>query len=117
MELKNIINMKFIKTQNDFINEKRITYKRKYTLKYPSLYKYPSAKLRNTILNAVADNIVNREEIINIVRDAGGSDTWFINNKSFFKAVKDKGIYTGFKLTDRALKLWIQVRDIYISGN
>ena len=94
---------------NDFMNEEQFIIKRKYTELYPEKIIYSNIKLRNIILNAIADGEVTEDEMLKIIEKSGVSNTWFLNNKSFFKIVQDEGGYTKFRLTDKALKLWEKI--------
>ena len=72
---------KIIKSYDEYLSEDVYQYKRQYTEIFPEKKIYTGAKLRNAILNAIGDGVVTEDEMSEIIKQAGASDTWFINNK------------------------------------
>lgn len=82
----------------DFIQEgKKITLKRQYTEKHPAITVGKSAKVRNKMLEAVADGKITQEEFNNILKEySSNSSKWMKRNAKFFN-VSEEGIsLTGF---------------------
>lgn len=82
----------------DFIQEgKKITLKRQYTENNPAITVGKSAKVRNKMLEAVADGKITQEEFDNILKEySSNSSKWMNRNAKFFN-VSEEGIsLTGF---------------------
>jgi hypothetical protein len=82
----------------DFIQEgKKITLKRQYTENHPAITVGKSARVRNKMLEAVADGKITQEEFDNILKEySSNSSKWMKRNAKFFN-VSEEGIsLTGF---------------------
>lgn len=77
----------------DFIQEgKKITLKRQYTENHPAITAGKSARVRNKMLEAVADGKITQEEFDNILKEySSNSSKWMKRNAKFFN-VSEEGI-------------------------
>ena len=90
-------------TFDDFLNEKKITLKRKYTESHPAQTVGKNASIRNKMLEAVKDGRITQEQFNNILKEySNDSSRWMKRNAKFFNVSEE-----GVKLTTygtRALK-------------
>lgn len=84
--------MKNIKTLTEFITEKKVTIKRKYTDMYPAKYASTSAKVRNVILDAIGDGVITEEEMDKILSEIQAHKRWKSRNFNLFKVIKEDGV-------------------------
>ena len=77
-------------TFKDFLNERNITLKRKYTEAYPAKTVGSSARVRNAIIEALKDGKITVEEFNDIVSQHSSAPAkWTRGNKRFFKIEED----------------------------
>jgi hypothetical protein len=78
----------------DFVNEtKTVTLKRQYTEKHPAMTAGLHAKIRNKVLEAIADGTLNQEELMRIVSEhSTDAKRWFNTNKKYFSVSEDGNI-------------------------
>ena len=85
------------------VNEGKIQLKRKYTENYPAITAGKSAKIRNKMLEAIADGKLTQEEFKEILREMSvDSGRWVRRNQKYFNVSED-GISLS-KFGKRALK-------------
>lgn len=88
-------NVQLVATSFDqFVNEtKTVTLKRQYTDQHPAMTAGLHAKIRNKVLEAIADGILNQEELMKIVSEhSTNAKRWFTTNKKYFTVSEDGGI-------------------------
>ena len=84
-------------TFEDFLNEKNITIKRKYTDTYPAKTVGHSARVRNKIIEALKDGKITLDEFNDIVASHSKSPKrWSRDNKRFFKIEEDGVSLSGY---------------------
>lgn len=83
--MKNLLNI------NDYLTEKRITVKRRYTENYPAKLASTSAKVRNALFDAMADGHLTEEEILKVLSDINANKRWLGRNLSLFNISEDQG--------------------------
>ena len=84
-------------TFEEFLNEKNITIKRKYTDTYPAKTVGHSARVRNKIIEALKDGKITVDEFNDIVASHSTSPKrWSRNNKRFFKIEEDGVSLSGY---------------------
>ena len=96
--------MKFFTTFEDFLFEQKVAYKRKYTEAYPAKNISTVAKIRNTVLDAVADGIITEEEMEAILTDVHAHRKWMRKNKDLFKVITEDGVKK-FRLSKKGLRI------------
>jgi hypothetical protein len=79
---------------SEFISEtKTVTLKRQYTDKHPQMTAGLHAKIRNKVLEAIADGTLNQEELMKIVSEhSTNAKRWFNTNKKYFTVSEDGGV-------------------------
>jgi hypothetical protein len=77
-----------------FVGEgKTVTLKRQYTEKHPAVTAGQHAKIRNRVLEAIADGTLTKEEFERIVSEVSdNSSQWARRNKKYFTVSEDGGI-------------------------
>ena len=81
-----------MKKFEQFVGEGKITLKRKYTESHPALTAGTHAKIRNTVLEAIADGTLTQEEFDTIVKEmSNDSGRWLRRNSKYF-SVSESGI-------------------------
>ena len=75
---------------NESLNERVVTIKRRYTENYPALTAGKSARVRNKMLEAIADGKITQEEFDAILREMS-TDTkrWSKRNAKYFNVSED----------------------------
>ena len=82
--------MKYVLNMDDFLTEKRVVYKRKYTENYPAKTASTAARVRNAVMSAMADGVLNEEELQEILRTANAGPRWLQRNGDLFKITEDE---------------------------
>jgi hypothetical protein len=104
--------MKHIKSLDDFLLEKRVVIKRKYTENYPAKHASTSARVRNAVLDAMADGVVTEEEIKNILQTANAGSRWLKKNGSLFKITEDEAGVKSYTLSKSGNRIRTRTRNI-----
>lgn len=86
--------MNNLKNIHDFITEKRVTVKRRYTEKHPAKNVSTAARVRNAILDAVADGHLTEDEVNTILAEIKAHKRWLKRNLGLFNISEDE---TGVK--------------------
>ena len=74
------------------IEERNITIKRKYTENYPALKVGKAAKIRNKVLEAVKDGKITKEEFESILKEMTTDSTRWIRRNTKYLNVSEDGI-------------------------
>lgn len=82
--------MNNIKKLDSFITEKKVIVKRRYTEKYPAKNVSTSARVRNAILDAVADGHLTEEEVSKILSEIKAHNRWLKRNTNLFNISEDE---------------------------
>jgi len=82
--------MKHILNMSDFLTEKKVVYKRQYTENYPAQRVSTAARVRNAVLDAMADGVLTEEELQGILRTANAGSRWLQRNGDLFKITEDE---------------------------
>ena len=83
-----------LKNIQDFITEKRVTVKRRYTEKHPAKNVSTAARVRSAILDAVSDGHLTEDEVNNILSEIKAHKRWLKRNVGLFNISEDE---TGVK--------------------
>jgi hypothetical protein len=76
----------------DFLNEKKVTLKRRYTENHPAMEAGLTARVRNKMIEAVADGKLTQEEFNSILSElSNDSKRWMTRNAKYFN-VSEEGI-------------------------
>ena len=94
-----------IKDMNNFVNEKKITVKRRYTEAYPAKNVSTAARVRNTILDAVSDGHITEEEMSRILTELKAHKRWLHRNKTLFNISEDQNGTKTFSLSPYGLRI------------
>lgn len=86
--------MNNLRNIQDFITEKRVTVKRRYTEKHPAKNVSTAARVRNAILDAVADGHLTEDEVNTILAEIKAHKRWLKRNLGLFNISEDE---TGIK--------------------
>jgi len=82
--------MKNLKKLDNFIVEKKVTVKRRYTEKHPAKNVSTSARVRNAILDAVADGHLTEDEVNTILAEIQAHKRWLKRNLGLFNISEDE---------------------------
>jgi nicotinamide mononucleotide adenylyltransferase len=82
--------MKNLNKLDNFIVEKKVTVKRRYTEKYPAKNVSTSARVRNAILDAVADGHLTEDEVNTILAEIQAHKRWLKRNIGLFNISEDE---------------------------
>ena len=82
--------MNNLKKLENFITEKKVTVKRRYTEKYPAKNVSTAARVRNAVLDAVADGHLTEEEIQKILSEVSAHKRWLNRNTNLFNISEDE---------------------------
>jgi len=83
-----------LKNIQDFITEKRVTVKRRYTERHPAKNVSTAARVRSAILDAVSDGHLTEDEVNNILSEIKAHKRWLKRNVGLFNISEDE---TGVK--------------------
>ena len=87
--------MENINDLNNFLNEKKIVVKRRYTEAYPAKNVSTNARIRSVILDAISDGHITEEEMSRILTELQANKRWLGRNKTLFNISEDQeGIVT-----------------------
>ena len=95
---------------DNFLNEKKVVVKRRYTEAYPAKNISTNARIRSVILDAISDGHITEEEMTRILTELQAHKRWLKRNLSLFNISEDQeGIKTyalspyGQRVKDRTL--------------
>ena len=91
--------MKHILEMNEFLNEKRVIVKRRYTEKHPAKNVSTAARIRNTVLEAIADGVITEEELKTILSELEANSRWLSRNTNLFNIDEDQTGVKRYKLS------------------
>lgn len=91
--------MKNINDLNNFLNEKRVAVKRRYTEAYPGKNVSTAARVRSSILEAIADGHITEEEMSRILLELQAHKRWLDRNKTLFNVSEDQSGIKTFSLS------------------
>jgi len=87
--------MENFKDINNFLNEKRVTVKRRYTESHPAKNVSTEARVRSAILDAIADGNITEDEMGRVLTELKAHKRWLSRNKGLFNISEDQaGIKT-----------------------
>jgi cytidyltransferase-like protein len=96
--------MKPILSIHEFLTEKKVTVKRKYTENYPAKIVSTSAKVRNAVFDAMKDGFITEEEFNKILTAVNANKRWFSRNSAMFSIKEESGIKK-YSLSPYGLKI------------
>ena len=91
--------MNNIKDIDDFLTEKKVTVKRRYTESHPAKNVSTSARVRTSILEAIADGQITEAEMTRILKELKAHKRWLNRNKPLFNVSEDQGGIKTFSLS------------------
>ena len=91
--------MNNINDLNNFLNEKKVTVKRRYTEAHPAKNVSTAARVRSSILEAIADGHITEEEMSRILSELKAHKRWLNRNKTLFNVSEDQGGIKTFSLS------------------
>jgi hypothetical protein len=84
--MSNLLNL------NDYLAEKKVVLKRKYTETYPAKKVSTSAKIRNHIFNAIGDTVVTEEEFQKLLSEVNAHKRWAKRNTRLFSIKEEESV-------------------------
>jgi len=90
---------------NSFLNEKRVTVKRRYTEAHPAKNVSTAARVRSSILEAIADGHITEEEMTRILSELKAHKRWLSRNKGLFNISEDQAGIKTFSLSPYGLRV------------
>jgi len=92
--------------QSDRLNERKVTLKRKYTENYPAITAGASARIRNKMLEAIADGKITQDQFNAMLSELStDSKRWMKRNSKFFNVSED-----GVTLTKSGSRILKQIK-------
>lgn len=82
--------MKNLKNITDYLIEKRVIVKRKYTEQYPAKLASTYANVRNSLFAAMSDGVLTEEELLKILAETNVNKRWLSRNISLFNISEDE---------------------------
>lgn len=87
--MKNLYNI------DDYLVEKKVTVKRRYTERYPARKMSTAARVRGAIFTVMGDGVLTEEELKNALSQVKAHKRWLNRNSSLFNISEDEmGIKT-----------------------
>ena len=90
---------------NNFLNEKKIVVKRRYTEAYPAKNVSTNARIRSVILDAISDGHITEEEMSKILSELRANKRWLGRNKTLFNISEDQSGIKTFSLSPYGLRV------------
>jgi len=90
---------------NNFLNEKKIVVKRRYTEAYPAKNVSTNARIRSVILDAISDGHITEEEMSKILSELSANKRWLGRNKTLFNISEDQAGIKTFSLSPYGLRV------------
>ncbi len=84
---------------NNFLNEKKVVVKRRYTEAYPAKNISTNARIRSVILDAISDGHITEEEMSKILTELQANKRWLGRNKTLFNISEDQAGIKTFSLS------------------
>jgi len=97
--------MKNVNDLNNFLNEKKIVVKRRYTEAYPAKNVSTNARIRSVILDAISDGHITEEEMSRILTELQANKRWLGRNKTLFNISEDQAGIKTFSLSPYGLRV------------
>ena len=97
--------MKNVNDLNSFLNEKKVTVKRRYTEAHPAKNVSTAARVRSSILEAIADGHITEEEMTRILSELKAHKRWLSRNKGLFNISEDQAGIKTFSLSPYGLRV------------
>ena len=91
--------MNNINDLNNFLSEKKVTVKRRYTEAHPAKNVSTLARVRSSILEAIADGHITEEEMSRILSELKAHKRWLNRNKTLFNVSEDQAGIKTFSLS------------------
>jgi|TARA_R100000479_G_scaffold176424_1_gene130788 hypothetical protein len=91
--------MENINDLNNFLNERKVVVKRRYTEAYPAKNVSTNARVRNVILDAISDGHITKEEMNRILTELQANKRWLKRNASLFNISEDQEGVTTYSLS------------------
>lgn len=88
-----------LKDINNFLTEKKVTVKRRYTESHPAKKVSTSARIRSIILEAIADGHITEAEMSRILTELKAHKRWLNRNKTLFNISEDQDGVKTFSLS------------------
>lgn len=82
--MKNLLNI------TEYLTEKRIPIKRRYTEKHPAKLASTAAVVRNVLFDAMSDGYLTEEELLKVLSEVNAHKRWLSRNLSFFNISEDE---------------------------
>ena len=90
---------------DDFLSEKRVTYKRQYTESHPAQQTSTTARVRNAVFAAMKDGVITEDELTTILQAAQAGPRWVSRNVDLFKITEDQGLRT-YRLSNKGSRIF-----------
>ena len=97
--------MNHILNMDDFLSEKRVTYKRQYTESHPAQHASTTARVRNAVFAAMKDGVITEDELTTILQAAQAGPRWVSRNVDLFKITEDEGLRT-YRLSNKGSRIF-----------
>lgn len=82
--MRNLLNI------TDYLTEKRVPVKRRYTEKHPAKLASTAAVVRNVLFDAMSDGHLTEEELLKVLSEVNAHKRWLSRNLSFFNISEDE---------------------------
>lgn len=103
--------MNHILNMDDFLSEKKVTYKRQYTEAYPAQRASTAARVRNAVFAAMKDGVITEEELNTILQAAQAGPRWVSRNADLFKITEEEGLKT-YRLSQKGSRVFRATQQI-----
>jgi len=97
---------------NDYLTEKKVVVKRRYTENYPATLASTSAKVRNAIFDAISDGHLTEEELKRILSEVNANKRWLGRNQSLFNISEDQAGIKTYSLSPYGQRLKTATRSL-----
>jgi hypothetical protein len=104
--MKNLLNI------SDYLTEKRVVVKRRYTEEYPAKLMSTSAKVRNALFDAMSDGHLSEDEIKKILTELNANKRWLGRHQSLFNISEDQSGVKSYSLSPYGQRIRTATRSL-----
>ena len=83
--------MNNLQSIDDYLTERKVTVKRRYTEHHPAKIRSTAARIRGAVFNAIGDGVLTEEEMTNVLKEIKAHSRWLKRNSSLFQVKEEEG--------------------------
>ena len=77
---------------DDYVVERKVTVKRRYTDKHPAKIKSTAARIRSAVFKAIGEGALTEEEMLDVLKVNKAHGRWLKRNTVLFQIKEEEGV-------------------------